>query len=56
MTVTRNIDAARTGGRRTYEDMVEKHWGLTRTVVVERELAKSIGINIVGGKVRFRKM
>lgn len=52
MTVTRNLDA----GCRASADtaaMLEKHWGSTHTVQVERVPNTSLGISIVGGKVSY---
>ncbi|XP_074036607.1 multiple PDZ domain protein isoform X3 [Leptinotarsa decemlineata] len=49
MTVIRPIETDLKGCH--VEDMLQKHWGSTHTVKVYREPNKSLGINIVGGKV-----
>lgn len=59
MTVTRNIcpsSAINKSGRSStseVEDMLQKHWGTTKVVEVNRgeDKGKGIGISIVGGKV-----
>ncbi|KAG5888595.1 hypothetical protein JTB14_004777 [Gonioctena quinquepunctata] len=49
MTVIRSVDADVKGCH--VEEMLQKHWGSTHTVKVYREPNRSLGINIVGGKV-----
>lgn len=50
MTVIRPLETDLRGCQ--VDEMLQKHWGSTHTVKVYREPNKSLGISIVGGKVR----
>lgn len=49
MTIIRSTDV---GVCQLRDSMLQKHWGSTRTVQVYREPGCSLGISIVGGRVR----
>lgn len=53
MTVVRHVDPDHGIMRDGQADALHNHWGSTHVVKVYREAEKSLGISIVGGKVRI---